>query len=169
MLKGLRRIKPRWVFGIGFLAAAGAVCMSIFYFQLHLGLIPCTLCELQRMILIVLGVLFLIAFLHGAKRIGVRIYSVILLIPTLFGFAIATYQFWGELLPPSQAPACGPGLNYLLQTLPLKQAIIAIFTGSQECFHIQWSFLGLSIAGWSALFFIALTILLVWQLFRKLA
>lgn len=164
----VQRIKPRLIFGLFFLACWGVASISIFYFQLYKGLIPCPLCEIQRIILMFMGLIFLLAFIHGPKRIGVRIYSAILFIFSVMGLTTAIRQIYLQSLPPGQAPVCGPGLNYLIQTLPLKQAIKKIFEGAGSCAVVQWRFLFLDIVEWSAVFFLCLCILNLWQTFRRL-
>ena len=46
----------------------------------------------------------------------------------------------------------------MLENLPLSRALEKLFYGSGECAAVDWKFLGLSIAGWSLLWFIALAI-----------
>ena len=48
---------------------------------------------------------------------------------------------------------CVPGISYLLKSLPLSQVVKTMFMGSSECSKVDWSFLGLSIPGWTFLFF----------------
>lgn len=164
----LRRISTRLYFGVGFLIAAAVIAVSIFYFQIYLGLMPCTLCELQRVIIMLFGIICFIGFLHGPKGYGARIYSFLLFMISCLGFAVAFHQFSLEGLPLDQLPVCGPGLNYLLTTLPLKSAIVQIFKGSAECFQVQWRFLSVSIAGWSSLFFAGFMLVNLWGMFRLL-
>jgi disulfide bond formation protein DsbB len=42
----------------------------------------------------------------------------------------------------------------MLKKLPLTQALEKIFVGSGECAEVGWKFLGLSIAGWSLVWFV---------------
>jgi len=51
-------------------------------------------------------------------------------------------------LPPDQVPACGAGYDYIMDTLPIGEALSVIFTGSGECADIKWQFLGLSMPAW---------------------
>ena len=67
-----------------------AICvllMAYAYFsQFHDGLEPCVLCIFQRIAVILLGVIFLIAFLHHPRIIGARIYGVLLLLIAAVGW-----------------------------------------------------------------------------------
>ena len=65
-----------------------------------------------------------------------------------------------------QVPSCGPGLNYLIDALPLKTVLSEVLTGSGECAAIDWTFLGQSLPVWSLVFFSVLLLICLWQLFR---
>ena len=59
-------------------------------------------------------------------------------------------------LDPSEAPACGPDLNYLMQTLGPVDVLKHILQGTGECAQIQGSFLGMSLPTWTLALFILL-------------
>jgi disulfide bond formation protein DsbB len=48
------------------------------------------------------------------------------------------------------------GLSYMLDTLPLADVIRKVLGGSGECAEKGWELLGLSIAGWTFVFFIGM-------------
>jgi len=56
--------------------------------------------------------------------------------------------------------ACGPSLEYLVSNLPLGRALPRIFQGYGDCTAIDWSFLGLTIPGWSLLCLLGLALVL---------
>jgi len=56
-------------------------------------------------------------------------------------------------------PACGPGLDYIMDAFPLLDALELVFTGSGECAEVNWSFLGLSMPGWTFIWFLLLAAL----------
>jgi protein dithiol:quinone oxidoreductase len=136
------------------------ICAGLLGFALYLQYVehqdPCPLCILQRVAFIAMMAVFLIAALHGPARRGAVVYSTALFIIAGIGAAIAGRQVWLQHLPPDRVPACGPGLDYMLQTFPLAKALQKIFAGSGECAEAGWRFLGLTIAGWSLVWFIAL-------------
>jgi disulfide bond formation protein DsbB len=136
------------------------ICLGLLGFALYLQYYeqqdPCPLCILQRIVFIVLAVVFLVAALHGPGKVGSAIYSSALFLVAGVGAAIAARQVWLQHLPPRQVPECGPGLEYMLKKLPLGQALEKILKGSGECAEVGWKFLGLSIAEWSLLWFIVL-------------
>jgi disulfide bond formation protein DsbB len=51
---------------------------------------------------------------------------------------------------------CGPGLNYLVEAMPLASVVRKVLTGSGECAKVDWTFLGASMAEWSLLWFMML-------------
>lgn len=73
---------------------------------------------------------------------------------------------WLQHLPPDQVPSCGPGLNYLIDALPMKTVLQEVLSGSGECAAIDWTFLGQSLPVWSLAYFLLLLLVCLWQLFR---
>ncbi|HRE30987.1 MAG TPA: disulfide bond formation protein B, partial [Candidatus Berkiella sp.] len=61
-------------------------------------------------------------------------------------------------LPPDKVPECGPGLNYLIETMPLKEALMTVFAGSGECAKDIPYFFGLSLPLWTMIAFILLAV-----------
>src|SRR4030065_7162 len=76
------------------------------------------LCMVQRVVFIAILAVFALAALHGPKRTGERIYAALIALLSLSGVAVAGRHIWIENLPKDQVPACGPGLEYMLETLP---------------------------------------------------
>ena len=85
---------------------------------------------------------------------------------TIGGLISAGRHVWLQHLPADQVPACGPGLNYLLDTLPLGQVLDMVFRGSGECAQISWQFLGFSLPEVTLMMFIVYAIFGLLQLFR---
>ncbi len=146
---------PRALNAAGFLACAGLLGFG-YYLQFEEGLEPCPLCIFQRIAFIVLGVLFLLAALHGPGPVRSRVHGVLIGLAGLAGAGIAGWHLWLQSLPPGEAPACGPGLDYMLETFPLTETLRMVFTGSGECAEVSWRFLGLSIPAWALLWFVIL-------------
>lgn len=142
----------------GFLACAGLLGFG-YYLQFQQGLEPCPLCIFQRVAFFALAIVFLIAAVHNPKHWGARAYGGLLFLCASIGAAIAGRQIWLQSLPPDQVPECGPGLNYMLDVFPLTEVIATVLRGSGDCAEVDWTFLGLSIADWALVWFIALGIL----------
>lgn len=137
------------------------------YLEVAIKLIPCPLCVLQRIIFMVLGILFLVGGLMHFRILKQRIYHLIIAGIALFGVITAGRQVWISHLPPDQLPSCGANLNYLFKILPFQQAVQVLFQGSGSCAEVKWRLLGLSIPEWSLILFVILTGLAIWQAFRK--
>ncbi|HEY5808121.1 MAG TPA: disulfide bond formation protein B, partial [Povalibacter sp.] len=105
---------------IGFLVCAGLMGCAL-YFQYGLGLDPCPLCILQRIAVITVGVLFLIAALHNPGRTGARGYAVLLLLAIVAGALVSSRHIWIQAQPAGTVAACGASLDYLLDIMPVTE------------------------------------------------
>lgn len=148
-------LTPRHGYLAGFLVCAGLIGFAL-YLQYAQGEEPCPLCMLQRIAFFALGIVFLLATLHGPRRNGTFVYGFFLLLFALAGAAVAGRHVWLQSLPASQVPECGPGLDFILSRFPLAKAMELILRGSGECAEKGWTFLGLTIAGWSLVWFVLL-------------
>ena len=148
---------------IAFICAA--LLAFAYYVQFKLFIDPCPLCILQRVAFLALGVIALIAALHGPRGAGRKVYGLFALVVAAVGAGIALQHVRLQNLPPDQVPACGPGLNYMIETLPLGDALRKAFTGSGECVKVDWAFLGLSMPTWTLIWFVALGL---WALFAAM-
>jgi len=82
-----------------------------------------------------------------------------------FGAFVAARQSWLQWYPP-EVLSCGRDFYGMIESFPLKRAVPMIFKGSGDCSKVDWIFLGLTIANWSFVSFVAvlvLTGLLWWQ------
>lgn len=131
------------------------------YLQHVVGLEPCPLCVFQRVAFIALGLVFLIAALHGPRRTGAIVYAVLGFAAAATGAGVAGRHVWLQNLPADQVPACGPGLQYMLEQFPFSRMIEKVLSGSGECANVDWNFLGLTIPGWALLWFVLLGIWIV--------
>ena len=122
------------------------------------GLDPCPLCVFQRIAYILIGLIALIGATHNPKDLFLVIYKFLIIITAITGALIAGRQVWLQHLPPELVPECGPGLDYMLNVFPLSDAIKMILTGSGECAEVKWRFIGFSIAEWSLIMFIGITV-----------
>jgi disulfide bond formation protein DsbB len=136
------------------------VCIGLLAFALYLQYVeqqePCPLCILQRIAFFSMMAVFVIAALHGPRRRAAFVYSTVAFLLAAAGGAVAARQVWLQHLPANQVPACGPGLEYMLEQFPLREALGKVLAGSGECAEVGWTFLGLSIAGWSLVWFVLL-------------
>ena len=145
----------RLAYLLGFLVCAALIAWAL-WLQYGEGLEPCPLCIFQRVAVIAMGLVFLIAAFHNPGRSGAGAYALLQLLIGGAGAAIAARQVWLQSLPKDQVPACGMGLDYMLETLPFSDVLQKVFEGSGECAEKGWEFLHLSIAGWTLVFFVAM-------------
>ena len=123
------------------------------YMEHILLLDPCPLCMMQRVWFILVG---LIACLGLATNPRLRIYPLLSLLGALTGGGFSIRQLYLQSLPPDEVPLCGPDLAYMLDVFPLSDTLNAMIMGGGSCAQVNWSFLGLSIAAYALLGFIAL-------------
>lgn len=150
----------------GFLVCAGLMGFALFA-QHVLLLDPCPLCVLQRLVVISLGAVFLIAALHDPQGWGSRVYAALLFVIAGTGVGIAGWHVHLQNLPASEVPACGPGLDYMIDNFPLSEALSMVFKGSGECAEVVWSFLGLSMPSWVVVWMLGLGIAGTWNNLRR--
>ncbi len=137
------------------------------YSQYYLYLEPCPLCMTQRFFYCLIGAIALIAAISNPTGLGRRLYGVLLALAAAGGIAAAGRQVWLQHLPPEQVPACGPSLEYMLETLPFSETLRALVMGDGNCAEVVWSFLGFSMGEWSLAWFLGFAGLAVWQGLRR--
>ena len=161
------QLSYRLLSGVLFLASVIGMTFAL-YLEHVQGLAPCPLCVFQRVGLIALGLVSLIAFVHNPKsNVVKRIYALLGSIGILWSVGVTARHVWLQNLPPDQVPSCGPGLDYLVDALPMKAVLQQVLSGSGECAVIDWTFLGQSLPVWSLFFFSVLAVISLWQLLRN--
>ena len=150
----------------GALACAALMGYAL-YAQHVLGLEPCPLCVFQRVGVIALGIVFALAALHAPRRAGKRIYAALVTLAATGTGIVAARHLWLQSLPPERVPACGPGLDYLVDSLPFTEMLATVLSGSGECAVIDWSLLGLAMPGWVLISVAVLGIFGAWNNWRE--
>lgn len=164
-MHALIQIRP--VFLALFLIPVAAMGFAVLFLQQALGLAPCPLCITQRAFVVLVGLFALVAFIHNPSGIGRRIYASLCTLAAIGGAAVAGRHVWLQSLPADQAPACGPSLDYMLDTLPLSETFALVMMGDGNCAETQWTFLGLSIPEQTLALFAVLIALGMWQTVRR--
>jgi disulfide bond formation protein DsbB len=141
---------------LGFTACVFGMLFAVLVLQGYLELEPCPLCIFQRVAMIGMAAVFLVAALHNPRGWGARVYGTLILLVAGGGAAIAARQVWLQHLPADQVPACGPELEYMLEAFPLFETIRIVLAGTGDCAEVQWTFLTLSIPEWTLILFITL-------------
>ena len=148
-------VSNRWLYLLGALIPAGLIGFAL-YLQYVKHQDPCPLCMVQRLIFIAIAIVFGIAVLHGPRRIGERLYATLVTLLALTGIGVASRHIWIQHLPKEEVPACGPGLDYMLDTMPMAKVLKELMHGSGECAEKGWTFLTLNIPEWSLFCYLAL-------------
>lgn len=164
----LNKIKfnPRFWFILGFLSCFSMLAIGA-YFQLIKELEPCPLCISQRIAILLTGTVFLAAAIHNPKPLGRKIYALIGTITALIGAGISTRHVWLQSLPPEDVPECGPGLDYIFENFPITETFKLMLNGTGECAEVLWTFLGLSIPGWTLVAFFILASISLMQFWNS--
>jgi disulfide bond formation protein DsbB len=119
---------------------------------------PCPLCVIQRIVYMWIGGVALLAFVLNPGGPWRWVFGTLITLGGLAGLGVAGRHLWLQSLPPDQVPDCGMGLNYMLETMPFTQVLSEVFYGSGECADVYWTFLGLSMPGWTFLWYLAFTL-----------
>ena len=152
------QLQPRQIHLIVFLFVGALIGYAAYSIKI-LGLEACTLCITQQFFYCVIGVTSFVAFLHNPLGPLVRLYSGFIFLCATAGAWIAGRQVWLQSLPEDEVPLCGPPLEYIIDVFPFSDVLNALFMGDGNCAEIPWQFLGLSMAGWSFIWFGVIIIL----------
>lgn len=149
----------------------GAVgCMAMlagaFWLQFKQNLEPCPLCIFQRLVFFALLVWWGVGSIHPTLRRGDVLYYSGSALLALLGGGLATRHIWLQHLPAAEVPACGPGLDFMLEALPLWDIVRQVLRGSGECAKVEWTLVGLSIPQITLVIFCAIFVIsgvLAWR------
>lgn len=164
MWDDLRDLSVRnWaLMGLAFCVLMMAVALGLEHLA---DLEPCSLCIFQRVAVIAAGVVFAIAAIHNPKGRGGAVgYGLFGLLAAFSGIGLAWRHLWLQSLPADEVPSCGPGLEYMMDVLPLQQVISQVLTASGECADISLRVLGLSLPAWTLIGFVLLALIPVGML-----
>ncbi len=161
-----RQLSVRQIHLLIFLAVGVIIGYAAYSIKI-LGLEACPLCITQQFLYCVVGLTTFIAYFHNPKPYIYKIYSGVILVASAFGSWVAGRQVWLQGLPEDQVPLCGPPLEYILEVFPFADVLNALFMGDGNCAEISWQFLGLSMAGWSLIFFVLFMFLSVIVIFKS--
>ena len=137
------------------------------YAEHVLYLMPCPLCIFERVAVISLGIVFLIAALHNPDGSRLKVYTGLVALAAGAGAGVAGWHVRLQNLPADEVPSCGPGLNYMLDAFPLSEALKMVFYGSGECASIEWELLGLSMPAWVLIALVVVGTFGIWNNLRR--
>ncbi len=153
---------------VGFLSArrfhglvafvAFALLAVAFYMEYQMALEPCPLCMLQRIVFLCVGLVSLASALTGSQAAR-RFFSWVVVVLSLIGAALAIRHLYLQQLPEDQLPACLPGLSYMFDVFPWQEIMQAMIMGTGECGDVVWTFLSISIPGWTLVAFAGMALI----------
>jgi disulfide bond formation protein DsbB len=151
---------------LGFCACVGLFGFALFA-QYVLRLEPCPLCIFQRIGILVIGVLFMLAAIQGPKSWGRRVYAIAISLAALATIGVSIRHLYIQSLPPGTVASCGASLDVMMKFFPLHEVIAKVLTGSGECAKVDWRFLGLAMPAWVLIAALSLGAYAVWANLRK--
>jgi disulfide bond formation protein DsbB len=141
--------------------AAFALLGVAFYMEYQMGLEPCPLCMFQRIAFFAIGVVSLISALRDSISWQKKLAWPIVVL-SLLGAGLAIRHLYLQNLPAEELPACLPGLSYMFEVFPWQEILEAMVMGTGECGDVVWTFLGLSIPGWTLVAFVGMALVNLW-------
>ncbi|NER62158.1 disulfide bond formation protein B [Pseudomonas sp. MAFF212428] len=155
----------RSLFSLAFVASV-LILAGAFYLEFAKGLVPCPLCQSQRMLLGTFAAVCLIARLRVTGQAGARRYAAVALLLALAGGLLAVRQIWLQGQAVVASVPCPRPLGVLIEQGAYSDVLQALVLGSVECASIHWSFLDLSLPEWSLLAFLVLAALALARLLQ---
>ena len=132
-------------------------CSALLAYGLYLQYVefldPCPLCMVQRLLFTLVGMVAMVASLHGRWQ---KFYALLVGPIAVLGLLVAARQVWLQHTPSAQMLDCGAGLGTMLETLPLMDVLTTLIRGTGDCAVVVWTFWGLSIPEWAALNFVVI-------------
>lgn len=141
------------------------------FLQLVAGMEPCPLCVFQRIAIISIGLIALIAFLHNSTSFIDKVYGLFLVLGGMASVGVASRHVWLLSQPKDEAAACGPGLEVSLdrfiEYLPQGEITEVLFRSGAECTEISEFLFGLGLPQLTYPVFLILLSYLVWLAFKQ--
>jgi disulfide bond formation protein DsbB len=137
-------LKGKTGYLLGFVSSFLIVALAL-AIQLQYNLEPCPLCISQRIILMSLGVLFLMAAFIPPSTLFNKIFTVLQVLTALGGAGVAIRHWYLQANKESIVADCGVGFDYMFENFPLEKALKLVFRGTGDCAAIDWTFLGLTL------------------------
>ncbi len=153
MLDPAAKLAQRLALGVPALLLAGA-----YVSEYGFGLVPCEMCWWQRYAHFAAVGIALLSTVLAPKRVWIALAAVAILVAGLIGGFHAGVEYgWWEGLTACSTPSLGGGD-------PLEAIMNAPLV---RCDDIQFSFLGISMAGWNAILSILAALSVLWLSLRR--
>lgn len=147
------------------LLAIASLCLGLVAFALYLqhvnGLLPCPLCVIQRYLFLAIALCCAVGAWGGKPKAGMGL----ALIGALGGLGVVGKHLW-VLAHPGLSCGIDP-METMLNKIPSATLLPWLFKADGLCEDARDTLLGLSIPQWSAIWFVLLTLSLVYLLLRE--
>ncbi len=144
---------------LGLVLGITSMVFAVGYLQMIEYLAPCSLCILDRAVVIGLCITFALALIHNPVRIGRKIYATLAILLSITGIGICARHVWLQHQPKEAAHECGPGFWHMLENMPMKSFLDTIFNSTGDCADIQFQLLGLSLPALTLILFVVFLLL----------
>ena len=152
---------------------ASLACLALFGFAAYLQFVhsmePCPLCILQRLIVVLVGLVFFAGiFLRPTMRKAMFLQSICGVVFSVFGMLLSARHMWLQYNADSTSASCGPSLDYMLEHFPLVDVVRTMIKGGGHCHKINWELLGLTIPEWTFSFFVFFAVIGLFNAWRAM-
>jgi len=142
---------------VGAVLLAAGLLVGALVLEHGFAQLPCALCLMQRIWVMVAGVVLAVSLAHDTRR---RIYPVLASLAALIGAGFSLRQLWIMAFPDS-APTCGADITYLIEVFPAAEVLQAMTFGTGNCADHSIAIPLSALAG-----FVAIIAWAVWHLRR---
>lgn len=146
----------RWRVGffVLFLVCVGMLGFAL-YHQFYQWLMPCLLCVYERIIVIVLGVLSLLAVIwQPATRRGVLVFSSLYALIAVWGAGITLWHLRVQFGSKESAVSCASSLPFPLDLNAIPSWIAAVIRPVGDCSVVDFTLFGMSMPFWLLIAFV---------------
>ncbi|MBX8607840.1 disulfide bond formation protein B [Pseudomonas cichorii] len=155
--------RTRTLFFLAFIASVLIIGATL-YLQHAFGLVPCTLCLLQRALITGCGLVCLVATIHAPRESGWHRYCLVLLALALSGALVAGFHIWLQTASAEELMPVVARYQHVLNALSLESGSESAYV----CAEINWSLFDITLPEWSLLAFVILCLLALYPLFSGL-
>ncbi len=154
----------RWIDLLTFFLCVLVLAAAV-YLQYRVGIVPCPLCIIQRFIITLLGLLFLMGALFNFEAVTRCFLHTLTFLFAVVGAVVASRQLWLEHFPSDQLISCQAAIAQYSTSIYFHKIIELFFQGTSNCGSGTWRFLNLSIPGWTLIIFIVLAAISLRQVY----
>jgi disulfide bond formation protein DsbB len=144
------------------LLSSGIILAVAFAFQHLGGVAPCVLCVYQRWAWLVVVLAAALALLMGNRPLLPVALLWLASLSLLIGAGVAAFHVGVEQHWWAGTSECGGATSGAKTVEELKRELMA--TPVVRCDEVQWSFVGVSMAGWNLILSLGCSLLLLWRL-----